>query len=567
MNTNNLPKLYKELYQAYERGTRQIWVMNVEDIKPLELPFEFSMALAWNASSINFNAIPDWLLRVSERDFGPEFAEEAAENLMEYSHLVGFRKFEMTMPETYSIMNYHEADRIMDRWNALAKQARDIHSRLPEDRKDAFYHQAVFPAVAGANYHSVQIKRAQNYQYADERRNSANALAEDILDDFATDWDLVLEFDKLAGGKWAGIMSTPKFDIGLDTWRPSSRDVLTNISYVQTRQDFDYGFGNLGIYAQGDESASWQGRICASINPSLPTSEGFDPVLPVMTRYGPDFVTVDLFHRGDHRKPVTWNAEVPYEWLKLSQTEGEVRSDRPEQRLTITIDWDSVPEGFSEEVKFRINWEPFETYFDNVAVTVLNNKVPGGFEGFPDVDGVISIEAPHYQRSSDDDVSFEHIAHLGSRSESGSIALRPFREARESNETAQEAWVEYSIYLFGNETRELNATIYVNGGLDTDPNLPMQYSLSLDDEESNFSRLLLEPPEVGELPDDWTEAVADHVWKRRVAFGNVTTGQHTLRFRANSPELYLEKVLVEYGKEAPYAYLGPPETRLVGSEE
>lgn len=312
--------------------------MNVEDIKPLELPFEFSMALAWNASSIDFDTIPDWLVKVSERDFGTELADEAAQNLMDYSHLVGLRKYEMTIPETYSIMNYHEADRVLALWNGLAKRAEDIYSRLPEDRKDAFYHQAVFPAVAGANYHSIQIKRAQNYQYADERRNSANALAEDILDDFAKDWDLVLEFDKIAGGKWEGIMSTPKFDIGLDTWRPSSRDVLTNISYVQTRQDFDYGFGNLGIYAQGGESASWQGRICASINPSLPTDEGFNPVLPAITPYGPDFVTIDLFHRGDHRKPLAWNAEVEHSWLRLSETEGEVSSDRPEQRINVTVD-------------------------------------------------------------------------------------------------------------------------------------------------------------------------------------------------------------------------------------
>lgn len=224
-----------------------------------------------------------------------------------------------------------------------------------------------------------------------------------------------------------------------------------------------------------------------------------------------------------------------------------------------------MPGDFSEEVKFRINWEPFETYFDNVAITVINNRVPDDFEGFPDVDGIISIEAPHFQRSSDEDVSFEKIPYLGSRSDSGSIALRPFHEARKSNDTASEAWVEYSIYLFGNSTASLNATVYVNGGLDTDPNLPMQYSLTLDDDEASFSRLLLEPPEVGELPDDWSDAVADHVWKRQVELGEVETGEHKLRFRTNSPELYLEKIVVEFGREAAYAYLGPPETKLVGS--
>lgn len=523
------------------------------------------MDLSWNASRIDFDTIPDYLLKFSERDFGTNLAGEAASVLFDYSHLVGLRKYEMVMPETYSIMNYHEADRVLDSWNELAQRARSVHSRLPKDRCDAFYHHAVYPAVAGANYHSIMINRARNYQFAQERRNSANLVAEDILDDFSTDWDLTVEFDSLADGKWEGIMSTPKFDIAQDTWRPSSRDVITNISYVQTRQDFDYGFGNLGIYAQGSNSASKQGRICASINPTLPTEDSFKPRLPAITPYGPDFLTLDLFHRGDQRKSIAWSAEVPYDWLKLSEISGTVSLEQPEQHINITVDWGAVPEGFKESFVFRIDWEP-EPYFDDVEIMVLNHEAPEGFKGFPEIDHVISIEAPHFQRSSDGYVSFARIPHLGSRSDSGSIALRialrPFHDARTDSSAAQEAWVEYDMYIFGNKTAgDLNATVYVNGCLETDPDLPMKYSLSPDGAAANFTRLLLEPPEVGELPDDWAESVADHVWKRTVELGEVKPGKQTLRFAANSPELYLEKIVVEFNRTAPYSYLGPPETR------
>lgn len=524
------------------------------------------MTVAWNASAVDFDTIPEWLVTLSQRDFGPDLAGEASRVLFDYSHLVGLRKFEITLPNTYSIMNYHEAERVLQAWTDLAARAKSVHSRLPADRRDPFYYHAVYPSVAGANYHSIQIKTALNYQFAAERRNSANQLATDILDEFGIDWDLVLEYDQAAGGKWAGIMSTPKFDIGSVSWIPPSKDVLPNISYVQTRQDFDYGFGNLGIYAQGSQSAARQGRICASIDPAFPTEKGFKPVLPVITPYGPDFVTVDLFHRGDSRKSIAWSADVPYVWLQFSLTSGTVYSEQLEQRINITVDWSRVPEGFQEEFDVRINWEP-EPSFDNLRLTVFNNKVPEGFTGFPDAGGVISIEGSHFQRSSsansNSSVSFQHIPHLGSRSNSGSIALRPYHEARGNPSASHHAWVEYEIFLFGNATGQLNSTLYINSALDTDPNLPIHYSLTLDDPSTNptMTRLLLQPSAVGELPDDWTTSVAEGVWKRTAVLGEVQPGKHTLRFGANSPELYLEKIVLEFGRPAPASYLGPPETR------
>lgn len=520
------------------------------------------MDLAWNTSNIDSNTISNYLEKFSVRDFGPDLAKEAASVLLDYSHLVGMRKFEMTQPETYSILNYHETDRILEAWKDVSERAKSIHSRLPKDRRDAFFHHAVYPAVAGANFYSIMIGRAKNAQYADERRNSANDVASAILDDFAKDWDLVLEYDQLAGGKWAGIMSTPKFDIGLDTWRPSSRDVIKNISYVQTLQDFDYGFGNLGIYAQGSRSAWWQGRICASSDRGFPTEGDFKPRLPALTPYGPDYVTADLFHRGDHRKSIAWSVESPFEWLNVSQTSGVVSSEQPEQRLYFTVDWEAVPADFKGTFDVRVNWEP-APHFDNIVATVLNNQVPVGFSGFPQVDKIISIEAPHFQQSSSGDVTFEPIPHLGTRSESGSIALRPYTAARENISAAEAAWVDYTIFIFGPDPKPLNMTIYINGALDTDPGLAMMFSLSLDGAFGNFTRLLLDPPQVGDLPGDWEASVADHVWKRTVVFGEVGLGEHRIRFSVDSPELYLEKIVVEFGEAAPYSYLGPPETMLL----
>ncbi|TDZ68401.1 hypothetical protein CTRI78_v002150 [Colletotrichum trifolii] len=574
-NNNNLPKVYKELSQAYERGADRIWVINVGDIKPMELPLSFAMDLAWNASRFDFDRIPAYLEAFAARDFGPEHAGDMASALWTYSHLVGSRKFELVQPDTYSLLNWREADRVLDAWKQLADTAKTLQQRVPRERRSALFHLLTYPAVMGYSTHFMAITSARNKKYAYERRNAANGLARQVLDQFDADYDVTEEYHALEGGKWDGIAATPKYDMDVSDWRPSSRDVLANLSYVQLRQDFDYGFGNLGIYVEQSLSSFRQGRICASINPSLPTEEGFSAVMPAMEPHGPASRSFELFHRGDHRKSIAWTVEVPRPWVVVSKAAGAVSQDEPEHRIDVSVDWAGVPVGFDDTVQIRVDWEP-EPYFDLIHVPVRNIRTPDGFVGFAETAGLISIEGPHFQRSSsaadnEQNVTFAHIKGLGSRSESGSIAPRPFSAARVSEDAAKQAWVEYDVYVFSNITRKVNATVYINGALDTDPNLPMTFSLALVGDSdtasaANFTRVLGEPAKAGDTPPEWAAGVADHVWKKTVQLPALEQGKNTLRWQTNSPEVYLEKIVLLVDGVWVESYLGPPETRLVGGD-
>ncbi|KAK1657945.1 hypothetical protein BDP55DRAFT_734568 [Colletotrichum godetiae] len=569
-NTNNFPKVYKELSQAYERGARQIWVMNVGDIKPNELPLSFAMDLAWNKSNFDFADIPSYLTALATRDFGPEHAEEISSALMTHSHLVGMRKFEILQPTTYSILNYREAERVLEAWKQLADKAQALHEAVPEDRRIALFHLLTYPALIGYHYHFIVINSGRNRQCSYERRNSANLVAEQVLQHFDEDFDLTEEYDTMLDGKWKGLLTTPKYDMDLTDWRPSSSDVVANLSYVQQRQAFDWGVGELGIYVENSLSAYRQGRICGSIHPALPTDEGFSPVLPAMEPHGPKYRLIELFHRGDHRKTINWTLEVPHPWVLITATSGILSDDMSEEKIEVSIDWSSVPADFNETVAIRVQWDP-APYFDLIHIPVLNHRAPEDFAGFPETAGLISIEGPHYQRASaesesDASVAFAHIEHLGSRSESGSVALRPFTAARQSREAARTAWVEYDIYIFSNISKAINATVYINGALDTDPDLPMEFSLILADNGNesggsvNFTRVLGDPATPGDTPPEWNDNVADHVWTKVVQLPNMSPGKHTIRWQVNSPEVYLEKIVLGVNGTIAGSYLGPPET-------
>ncbi|KAL1799266.1 hypothetical protein ACET3X_003303 [Alternaria dauci] len=574
-NTNSLPKVLKELLQAYWREASEVWVFNVGDIKPLEQPFGFAMDLAWDISKFDFDMIPEYLRLYSEREFGTEYADVAA-LLMEFNHLIGMRRFEMVQPDTYSVLNYHEAERILARWNMLADQTKTLFDRIPETYKATYYELVFYPIVSGATYYAVNIGTGLNYRHAMERRNSANALAHQVLTDFEYDYDLVEGFDALLDGKWKNIMSQAKletFDIGKPkNWMNPSRDIISNLSFVQLRQNMQFSVGNLGIYAEGSNSPLDQGRWAESIDPSMPFTKS-PAQLPEMSPYGPSRRTIDLFMRGDYRVPLDWQlGDIPVDWLSITPSSGRLNYTADEQRLNVAIDWTRVPEGYNDTVKVGLTSTPsFYPYYDIIRIPVQNKKVPTNFRGFPETAGYISIESPHFQRSSSslnnettrDAVAFAHVPYLGTRTESGSIALRPFHAARASLIGSKSAYVEYDIYLF-KDTSALNATIYINAGLDTDPNLLMEFSLSLDDAPQNFTRVLGDPKDAGDVPPEWTNNVMNQVWTKKVSLGATTEGTHTLRWSVNSPEVYLEKLVLDTRGGVKDSYLGPPGYMPIG---
>ncbi|KAH7353136.1 hypothetical protein BKA66DRAFT_598153 [Pyrenochaeta sp. MPI-SDFR-AT-0127] len=574
-NSNNLPKVLKELLQAFWRDANRIWVINVGDIKPMELPLGFAMDLAWNASKFDFTMIPTYLQLYSEREFGTEHAEAIAALLMEFSHLIGMRRFEMVHPGTYSVLNYHEAERVLARWTELADKTKALYDGIPEAYKPAFYELVFYPLVSGATYYAVNLGTAFNQQHAMERRNSANTLAHQVLEDFEYDFDLIEGFDALLEGKWKHIMSQAKLDAVTQqprNWANPSRDMATNLSFVQLRQNMQFSLGNLGIYAEGSTSPINQGRWAESIDLSMPTV-GYPASLPALNPYGPPVRTVDLFMRGDYRVPIDWElGDIPVDWISITPRSGTLDQNKYDQRLSVSVNWEKVPDAYNGTINVGVTSKPAPyPYFDIIRIPIVNQKVPINFRGFPETAGYISIEAPHFQRSSSttpestgiEKVKFTTIPYLGTRTESGSLALRPYKASRASLSASTSAYVEYDIYLF-NRTSALNATIYINACLDTDPSLLMRFSLSLDGAPQNLTRVLGDPKNAGDVPPEWMSDVPNQVWTKKVGFGAVEAGRHTVRWSVNSPEVYLEKIVLDTRGGVRESYLGPPESMLVG---
>lgn len=535
-------KTWHQLQEAHRRGARQIWIFNVGDIKPLEIPMTFAMALAWDINFIKADGFAHFFSTMAEREFHPKSSQEIGAAWHEYDRLVSMRKHEHIELDTFSLLHYHESERILGRWKALLANTEAIQRRSPENQHDSFFELVLYPIKASYIFVALQITLGRNQLYAHQRRNSANKLAQEVLDLFDADFSLSEEFHALLNGKWNHIMMQPHYGFG-DTWHAPSRDMISGLCYVQRRQNSNPIAGQMGIAVEGHEGVR-PGRCNEESDRTHPSRRDLVPgiTLGAMTPYGPASRWFHIYTRGSPN--INWTASVPYGWITLSDTEGRLIPGEEDARVEITIDWDSVPADFSEEVLVDIRSE--EGDFEQIHLPILRQQVPEAFDGFVEADGYISIPSA----SCSIEPPYRALPEAG-KSPTGSVALDPSSDHALS-------YLTYDVYVF-TESPTAELLLYFNMTLDIDPTDPMKYDVVVDGSPVQTHQLVPDPAKAGELPDGWDSAVQDCVWVRKHEFdGNqFRPGKHTMQLRLRHSNLLLEKLVLDLGgvKES---YLGPP---------
>ncbi|KAK3716486.1 hypothetical protein LTR37_006382 [Vermiconidia calcicola] len=214
-------KTWEQMHLAYERQARQIWIVNVGDLKPLELPISHFMDLAYDISLWHKNSVPRWLHMWAAREFGLDVAAQTAELMNNYSIAAGRRKYELIDPSTFSIIDYNEAERLLNEWETMHAAAKSIMDSLPAETHPSFFEMVYHPVTAGYVYYDIMISVAKNNLYAQQGRNSANALAEHVLAKFKQDNQLSHRYNTLLDGKWAHMMDQTHF--GYVYWQQPMR--------------------------------------------------------------------------------------------------------------------------------------------------------------------------------------------------------------------------------------------------------------------------------------------------------------------------------------------------------
>lgn len=558
-------KTWEQMHLAYEREARQIWVVNVGDLKPLELPISHFFDLAYDINRWDKDSTPAWLEMWAAREFGSEVASQTGALMNNYSVLAGRRKFELVDTTTYSLINYDEANRVLAEWTALQKTAQSILDGLPTATQPAFFEMVYHPITAARTYYDIMISTARNNVYAQQGRTSTNALAQHVQNQFAYDHQLSTSYNGLLDGKWDHMMD--QTHLSYVYWQQPMRQALPGLQYVQLAERSLTG--DLGVSVEGSNATVPGDDMYHSLS-------SMTLYLPTLDPYGPAR-WIDVFSRGTNQ--ITWTVQSSVPYLNFTQSTGTLSPNgTTDTRIWVSVDWSKVTPGAINSTTINITSSTnYGTQYSvpKVVISYNNTAVPSNFSnGFVESDRTVSIEAEHYSSISNggnSSVSYQVIPGL-SRTLSG-VTLFPV--TTDSLTTTTAPALEYDFYTFTNlssgvmmdqnmgtsiayKPNTVNITLILGTSLNTVPERPLRYAIQLDDQEPQTRQYIIDAP-AGANPNGWLTAVADSVWQNRTMWEYSGPGAHKLKIWELEPGVVLQKVVVDLGGVR-QSYLGPPES-------
>jgi len=519
INTNPIAKVWEQMNLALAYGANRIWIVNVGDLKPMEFPIEYFLSLARDPGRWGKDQTQEFTRLWAAREFGAAHADEIAELVTRYTQYNGRRKPELLDTDTFSLVNYREADRVEADWKALLDKAEELRKQIPENEQDAYFELVLHPIKASTVVNELYIAAGRNRLFAKEGRAEANDYAAQARALFQEDAAVTNEYNHvLAHGKWNHIMD--QTHLGYTYWQEPPLNVMPAVSQVQPLAE-----PRMGVDVEG------------SGGPLGPPRLSFDN-FQRQNRY------IDIFNRGMGSFHFEVKASEP--WIQLTAAAGEVSKH---QRVMVSVDWDKAPSGRAEgEVTISQTGGPAA----KVHVEAFRPQLPArdSLEGFVEGDGYVSIEAEHFSKStSAGDVHWDRIPEYGATLSGISVFPVTAESTLPPNPSAT---LDYRMYLFDTGTFKLETII--GPTLNFVPGRGLRFTVAIDDQKPQVIDALEHNSD-----KDWAKAVSDSVRRVETAVTVDQPGYHTLKIGFVDPGIVLEKLVLSAGPSKP-SYLGPPES-------
>ncbi len=368
LNVTQIERAWEQMKLTYEYGVDRIWVVNVGDIKPMEFPISFFLDYAWNPNAIQAKDLQNYSTKWAESQFGEKYAKEISELLALYTKYNARRTHEMLKPDTYSIENYREADRVLEEYKMLLERSQKIKQQLPQSHQSSFFQLVHSPIEMSCNLLEMYIAAGKNRYFALQGRSSANLYAEKVKELFLKDAELARYYhEDMEGGKWNHMMSQTK--LGYTSWNHPRANVMPAISYIHSRST-----PMLGFMVENGTRPAWGGFSVEGYPLFSQSFSEFDP-------YNQQQYYLELFNMGEG--VLDYSITSQNEWISFSKTKGHIEFD---EKVLVSIDWDKVPkEDGTGEITIKGAGREY-----NVKVPVRYNLPE--VSGFVENNGVISFQ-------------------------------------------------------------------------------------------------------------------------------------------------------------------------------
>lgn len=538
VNTVPLQKIWEQMSLAYDYGIQELWIVNVGDLKPMELPLSYFMELAYDFEAWGTNQpnrTDEFLHEWVNQQFGHTTASDnlngIAEVLEKYTRMNGTRKPEVTYAHTYSLTHFNEGQEVLAEAIALEQMAQTYYDLIDEQHKDAYYQLVYYPAVASANVKKMQIYAGLNHKYKsfEPKSTLANYYAALVEEAIAKDIQMQEYYNnQLSNGKWKGMMSSAH--IGYVHWNDEGWQYPI-YEYIEPQKEVQ-----MIVDVEGIISGFTSGIV----------------ELPIFTNLKQERVRITISNTS--MQSLNYEFKVNGEWINVERSIIEYsRLDHPQgtvlgENLIVSVDWEQVHT--STEGEMLISYRNQTVKVKVTAQVMDTDELP--VMTFVESHGYIAIEAEHTSdRQVPENARFEDIKNYG-RSLS-TVKLFPNTAMYKRSEDAP--YLEYRIHVSEAGTYSIMAYSAPSNPLTEEGRLP--YAIAIDNDEPVVTNMLPQEFAAG-ISQHWSQSVLNNVHTHSTEH-SLTAGLHTLRFYVMDAALALQKLVISKAT-LPYSYFGPQES-------
>ena len=206
--------MYEELKKAYDAGGDRYWLLNVGDIKPMEVEMQQFFDMAWNLSAFDYEKAnlhqAQWLART----FGKKYQKDFQQILDTYYRLAWQRKPEFMGYEfewsgdrlgqlhdtNFSFADGTAQQRLAD-YKSISDRIDAILHALPQEQQPAFFQMLAY---------SVKSAYQMNRKFLMAQRNhetGSSDAAREATQAYDSIQSLMAEYNTMLGGKWNQMIS------------------------------------------------------------------------------------------------------------------------------------------------------------------------------------------------------------------------------------------------------------------------------------------------------------------------------------------------------------------------
>lgn len=558
VSSTELSKIWEQMTEAYEYGVRELWIVNVGDVKFQEFPLNYFMDLAydfekWGSSAPN--STKEYTKAWIESMFGSYTSKEEREEIQEvlegYLKINALRKPESLNDTVYHPAHYLECEKLLSLCGKLEEKNERLWKTLEEcGMGDAYFSMIYFSAEASFNLLKMHLYSGKNHLYASQGKAVANEYDKLVEACIEKDEALKAQMAEFKDGKWAGMELASH--IGFtnwndEDWRYPVRHVVRlpkKPRLVVTRADKTQHYTNqyFPITLVIDDFA-----VSSSKKAKIQIANGGQGSVKWKIQEGARKVGLDgIAHEsGD---------ESRCEWLEFSKTSGETEF---QDEVVISLKEENLPLGEEVSCSFEIKTE---TEFVPVLIKALKkdtSALPAG--AFLAEHGMFVMDAVHYAKKQEglyegEVVEFKELYDFG-KYQSG-IKAFPVTAAFGSKEHAPSVTYE----LYSEEEKDCILNLY------TSPANPLIYGgkLSMEVAVNEDAGKLVEFTEDGYKGGEpgcipWEQAVLnqEHVGSTEIS---LKKGLNKITVFAREAGMVLERLVVyPRDMERAVSYLGEKE--------